>query len=87
MFKRLMRWLCGPEPKSARQQLREWLQSRPRTPERVAVPTEFYNRLKQESELDYYTFWMPAMTPSSSNWMFHGVEIFPDPSVTEFMSR
>ena len=86
MFKRLMRFLCGPEPKSTRQQLRDWLQSFHHIPERVAMPPHVYNAIRRETE-SRYCFWIPVYPQNDKAVTFDGVEIFPDPTVTEFTSR
>lgn len=89
MFKRLIRWLCGPEATSpsVRQELRNWMRCHPRCRE-MAIPSDVFDMLL--SELDNClrnTVPQPYHRGLSTSVVLDGIEIFPDPSVIEFTRR
>ncbi len=87
MFKRLKRWLRGPEKTTPIQQLHTWLQSLPQIPARCNVPPSMYISLcaALEDQERFLVFW--EYDEKMSGVAFNGVWVFPDPSVTEFTSR
>ena len=87
MFKRLKRWLCGPEKPTVRRQLLAWLRERPEC-RSVAMPPDTFTAFLCDFDL-----WERELIPTQDlaggryRLEFEGVEIYPDPSVTEFTSR
>ncbi len=85
MFKRLMRWLRGTEPEPGPpkplRQFHDWFVANPGC-KRVAVPVAFYEDL-----VAAFAVREKYVQSYDNGVLLWGVEIFPDPSVTEFTSR
>ncbi len=88
MFKRMMRWLCGEETEPVRVQLHRWIRAKKDCRRAVVTPLQYAALISELYEAKRILCPTSAYGPQGVVGIIYcGVEIFPDPSVTEFTNR